>query len=207
MLGVNMFRDNSSLADKIREAIKPTPIKRRIQIASYKLRTQTNRLEKTIGQMESRDKVLHDKCVRALETRDTQTATLFANECVQIRKLIKTSLSSQISLEQALLRLETIEQFGDMVHSMGSVRGILTSVKGELEGKLPEISTGINDIEDSLENLTTEIGDAVDADGTYVLPNDESASILKEADLMAEQKMKERFPEIPQIPIDAHRLR
>lgn len=202
-----MFRDNSSLADKIREAIKPTPIKRRIQIASYKLRTQTNRLEKTIGQMESRDKVLHDKCVRALETRDTQTATLFANECVQIRKLIKTSLSSQISLEQALLRLETIEQFGDMVHSMGSVRGILTSVKGELEGKLPEISTGINDIEDSLENLTTEIGDAVDADGTYVLPNDESASILKEADLMAEQKMKERFPEIPQIPIDAHRLR
>ena len=63
MPGVNMFRDNPSLADKIREAIKPTPIKRRIQIASYKLRTQTSRLEKTIGQMESRDKVLHDKCV------------------------------------------------------------------------------------------------------------------------------------------------
>ena len=202
-----MFRDNASLTDKIREAIKPTPIKRRIQIATYKLRTQTNRLEKTIGQMESRDRVLHDKCVKALESRDTQTATLFANECVQIRKLIKTSLSSQISLEQALLRLETVEQFGNMVHSMGSVRGILTSVKGELEGKLPEISTGINDIEDSLENLTSEIGDAVDADGTYVLPSDESASILKEADLMAEQKMKERFPEIPPIPVDAHRLR
>lgn len=202
-----MFRENSSITDKIREAIKPTPIKRRIQIASYKLRTQTNRLEKSINQMESRDRGLHDKCVKALEARDTQTATLYANECVQIRKLIKTSLSSQISLEQALLRLETIEQFGDMVHSMGSVRGILTNVRGELEGKLPEISTGINDIEDSLENLTSEIGEAVDSDGNYVLPNDESASILKEADLMAEQKMKEKFPEIPQIPVDAHRVR
>lgn len=202
-----MFRENPSITDKIREAIKPTPIKRRIQIASYKLRTQTNRLEKSINQMESRDRGLHDKCVKALEARDTQTATLYANECVQIRKLIKTSLSSQISLEQALLRLETIEQFGDMVHSMGSVRGILTNVRGELEGKLPEISTGINDIEDSLENLTSEIGEAVDSDGTYVLPNDESASILKEADLMAEQKMKEKFPEIPQIPVDAHRVR
>ncbi|HEX4921061.1 MAG TPA: Snf7 family protein, partial [Candidatus Bathyarchaeia archaeon] len=183
------------------------PIKRRIQIASYKLRTQTNRLEKSINQMESRDRGLHDKCVKALEARDTQTATMYANECVQIRKLIKTSLSSQISLEQALLRLETIEQFGDMVHSMGSVRGILTNVRGELEGKLPEISTGINDIEDSLENLTSEIGEAVDSDGNYVLPNDESASVLKEADLMAEQKMKEKFPEIPQIPVDAHRVR
>ncbi len=202
-----MFRDNPSITEKIREAIRPTPMKRRIQIASYKLRTQTNRLEKTINQMESRDGTLHDKCVKALEVRDTQTATLFANECVQIRKLIKTSLSSQICLEQALLRLETIEQFGDMVHSMGSVKGILGVVKGELEGKLPEISTGIGDVEDSLENLTTEIGEVVDADGAYILPNDESARILKEADLMAEQKMRERFPDIPQIVTDAHRLR
>lgn len=202
-----MFRQNQSLTDKIREAIKPTPVKRRIQIAAYQLRNQTARLGKSISQMESRDRGLHDKCVKALEARDTQTATLYANECVQIRKLIKTSLSSQICLEQALLRLETIEQFGDMVHGMGSVKGILTIVKGELEGKLPEISTGINDVEDSLENLTMEIGEAVDADGNYVLPSDESAAILKEADLMAEQKMREKFPEIPQIPVDAHRVR
>ncbi len=202
-----MFRDNTSLADKIREAIKPTPVKQRIQMASYKLRTQTTRLDKSISQMESRDKSLHEKCVKSLEARDTQAATLYANECVQIRKLIKTSLSSQISLEQALLRLETIEQFGDMVHSMGSVKGILTTVRGELEGKLPEISTGINDVEDTLENLTMEIGESVDYDGNYVLPTDESAKILKEADLMAEQKMREKFPEIPQIPVDAHRIR
>jgi division protein CdvB (Snf7/Vps24/ESCRT-III family) len=202
-----MFRGSQSFADKIREAIKPTPIKRRIQIAAYKLRNQTTRLDKSMSQMEARDRTLHDKCVKALEARDTRSATLFANECVEIRKLIKTSLSSQICLEQALLRLETIEEFGDMVHGMGSVRGILASVKGELEGKLPEISTGIHDVEDSLESLTMEIGEAVDSDGNYVLPSDESAKILKEADLMAEQKMREKFPEIPQIPGDAHRLR
>ncbi len=202
-----MFNDHPSLADKIREAIKPTPIKKRIQIATYKLHSQTSKLDKSITQMEARDRVLHEKCVKALEARDTQAATVFANECVEIRKLIKTSLSSQISLEQATLRLETIEQFGDMVHSMGSVRGILTNVKGELEGKLPEISTGINDVEDALEGLTSEIGEAVDYDGSYVLPTDESAKILKEADLMAEQKMKEKFPEIPPIPANPSKLR
>src|SRR5439155_26950573 len=47
---------------------------------------------------------------KAIEVKDTQIATLSANECVQIRKLIKTSLSSQISLEQVLLRLETVEE-------------------------------------------------------------------------------------------------
>src|SRR5881628_1384962 len=177
-----MFRDNPSITDRLREAIKPTPVKRRIQFAAYKLRTQTNRLEKTINQMEHRDRILHDKCVKALEVRDTQSATLFANECVQIRKLIKTSLSSQISLEQVLLRLETIEEFGDMVHSMGAVKGILGTVREELEGKLPEISTSLGDVEDSLENLTTEIGEVVDSEGTYVLPSDDSSKILREED-------------------------
>ncbi len=202
-----MFKDNPSLTARIREAIKPTPMKRRIQIASHRIRVQTGRLEKTISQMGARDKTLYDRCVKSLATRDTESATLFANECVQIRKLVKTSLSSQICLEQALLRLETIEEFGDMVHSMGAVKGILGTVRGELEGKLPEISTSLGDVEDSLANLTMEIGEAVESEGTTIPSNDESARILKEADLTAEQKMKEKFPEIPQIYNDPTRLR
>lgn len=194
-----MFRDNSSFSNKIREAIKPTPMKRRIQIATNRIRLQTGRLEKTIGHMEARDKALYDRCVKSLSSRDTQAAALFANECVQIRKLVRTSLSSQICLEQALLRLETIEEFGDMVHSMGAVKDILGTVRGELEGKLPEISTSLGDVEDSLSSLTVEIGEAVESEGTYIPASDESARVLREADMMAEEKMKERFPEIPQV--------
>ncbi len=182
-------------------------MKRRLQIASHRIRVQTGRLEKTISQMEARDKTLYDRCVKSLATRDTESATLFANECVQIRKLVKTSLSSQICLEQVLLRLETIEEFGDMVHSMGAVKGILGAVRGELEGKLPQISTGLGDVEDSLSNLTMEIGEAVESEGTTIPSSDDSARILKEADLTAEQKMKERFPEIPPIYTDPTRLR
>src|SRR5438034_10861454 len=120
-----MFRENQSIADKIREAIKPTPVKNRIQMAAYKLRNQTTRLDESIARMEPRDRVLHEKCVKALEARDSQTARLFANDCVQIRKLIKTSLSSQIRLEQAVLRLDTIEQFDDMIPDRAAVTGIL----------------------------------------------------------------------------------
>ena len=202
-----MFKDNPSLTDRIREAIKPTPMKRRIQVASHRIKLQTGRLEKTISQMEARDKTLYDRCVKSLAARDTQSASLFANECVQIRKLVKTSLSSQICLEQALLRLETIEEFGDMVHSMGAVKAILGTVRGELEGKLPEISTSLGDVEDSLSNLTMEIGEAVESEGTTIPADDESARILKEADLTAEQKVKEKFPEMPAIYNDPTKLR
>jgi division protein CdvB (Snf7/Vps24/ESCRT-III family) len=202
-----MFSDNPSLGDRIREAIKPTPMKRRIQLASNRIRIQTSRLDKTVSQMEARDKTLYDRCVKSLAARDTQTASLFANECVQIRKLVKTSLTSQICLEQALLRLETIEEFGDMLQSMTGVKGILGAVRGELEGKLPEISTSLGDVEDSLANLTSDIGEAVESEGTSIPVNDESARILREADLTAEQKMKEKFPEIPQIIHDTARVR
>ena len=202
-----MFKDKPSLTDRLREAIKPTPMKRRIQIASHRIRLQMERLDKTVSQMEARDKTLYDRCVKSLAARDTESATIFANECVQIRKLVKTSLSSQICLEQALLRLETIEEFGDTVHSMGAVKGILGTVREELEGKLPEISTRLADVEDSLANLTMEIGEAVEAESTTIPANDDSARILKEADITAEQKMKEKFPEIPQIYNDPTRLR
>jgi len=202
-----MFRDSPTLADRIREAIKPTPMKRRIQMATHRLRLQTSRLDQTISQMEARDRTLYDRCVKALQSRDTQSATLFANECVEVRKLVRTSITSQISLEQALLRLETVEQFGDMIHSMGAVKGIIGAVRGELEGKLPQISTSLGDVEDSLASLTMEVGEAVDSGGTFIPASDESARVLKEADLMAEQKMKEKFPEIPQIYNDPARLR
>ncbi len=202
-----MFRQDQSVTERIREAIKPTPLKQRIEMATTKLRTQTNRLEKTIHQMETRDNTIHGKCVQALEARDTQTATIYANECVEIRKMIKTSLKSQMCLEQAVLRLQTIEEFGDMAGGMSLVKSVLGNIKAELQGKLPDISTRIGDVENSLENLTTEIGQTIDADGVYVLANDESARILKEADLVAEQKMSQKFPEIPSSLMGSTRLR
>ncbi len=181
-------------------------MKRRIEFTVQKLRFQSTKLEKTVNHLETRDHALHDKCVKALEARDTPTATLYANECVQLRKLAKTALSSQICLEQALLRLETIEQFGDMVQGMKQVKGIIGLVRTELEGRLPELSTGLGDVEDSLAGMTMEVGEAVDIEGASIVANDESARILKEADLMAEQKMKEKFPEIPQVARDAGRI-
>lgn len=202
-----MFRQNQSVTARIREAIKPTPVKQRIEMATTKLRTQTNRLERTIHQMETRDNTIHGKCVQALEARDTQTATMYANECVEIRRMIKTSLKSQMCLEQAVLRLQTIEEFGDMASGMSMVKSVLGNIKAELQGKLPDIATGIGDVENSLENLTSDIGQAIDADGVYVLANDESARILKEADLVAEQKMSQKFPEIPSSLVGSTRLR
>jgi division protein CdvB (Snf7/Vps24/ESCRT-III family) len=80
-------------------------------------------------------------------------------------------------------------------------------VRGELEGKLPQISTGIGDVEDSLANITMEIGEAVNSETPTIPTSDDSARILKEADLTAEQKIKEKFPEIPQIYNDPARLR
>ena len=192
-----MFRQNESVTDKIREAFKPTPVRQRIQSATIKLRTQSDKLQRTINQMESRDSSIHAKCVAALGARDASTATVYANECVEIRKMIKTSMKSQMCLEQATMRLDTIQEFGDLAHGMSLVKTVLGTIKNELQGKLPEISTGIADVEDSLQNITMDIGQAIDVDGMSAIANDESARILKEADLVAEQKMTEKFPEIP----------
>ncbi|HZD13513.1 MAG TPA: hypothetical protein VE177_08365, partial [Candidatus Binatus sp.] len=72
-----MFKTNVSLTSRLKEALKPTPMKRRIDHTVQRLRLQSGRLDKTLNQLENRDQSLHEKCVRALETRDTATATLY----------------------------------------------------------------------------------------------------------------------------------
>src|SRR2546428_13674062 len=141
-------------------------MKRRIEFTIQKLRLQSSRLDKTLNQLETRDHTLLEKCVKALETRDTSTATLYANECVQLRTLAGTALSSQICLEQALLRLEPIEHFGDMVQGMSQVKGIIGLVRTELEGRRRGLSTGLGDVEDCRAGLALEGGEAVHIEGT-----------------------------------------
>jgi len=51
---------------------------------------------------------------------------MYANEIAEIRKIAKVTLRSELALEQVVLRLETIQEFGDVAAMMGPVAGVVT---------------------------------------------------------------------------------
>ncbi|KYH39253.1 MAG: hypothetical protein AYL30_000010 [Candidatus Hecatellales archaeon B24] len=189
----------SRLGEKISGvfARKP-PLKHRVEESIYKLNSIRDRLSEFLSKLEHRDKEYLEKCMGAYSTGDESRAKIYANECSEIRKMVRIILGSQLALEQAALRLETIREFGDTAAAMAPVSKLLKSLKGRLEKVLPDVSYQLGEVDRSLGSLLTEFGTASPLDEQNLQPlSGEAAEILKAASLLAEQKTKEKFPSLP----------
>jgi len=176
--------------------IHKEPLKKKVDQAVYRLRVQRSRLEGASMRMNQHDKELFAKCVAAQTTKDAQRAAMYANECAEVRKLSKVIIRSELALEQVMLRLETVEEFGNFAASMKPVVGVVRALGSQLAGVIPEVSFELNQIGEDLTKLVIDVGETtghtwdIEASG-------EAQSILADASAVAEQRLKERFPELP----------
>jgi division protein CdvB (Snf7/Vps24/ESCRT-III family) len=192
-----MFKERTPVLKRIKEKVRPTPLRQRITMTLHRLKIQLRKMERTSSQLLQRDKILFNKCSSAIQAGDMSLASIYANECVEIRKIAKITLHSQIALEQVALRLETVKDFGDILYLVGPVAGIVGVVKDQIQNILPEISYELSEVDDSLRSVVLEIGEAAEQSFDFEASGEEAQKILEEAKAVAEQKMKERFPELP----------
>ncbi|MEM2530805.1 MAG: hypothetical protein QXL32_06830, partial [Candidatus Bathyarchaeia archaeon] len=89
---------------------RQSPMKEKIALSIHRLKIQSNRLESSAIRLMQRDKEFFAKVVQAQMQKDFARATMYANECAEIRKMAKVVLSSQLALERVLVRLETIQE-------------------------------------------------------------------------------------------------
>lgn len=201
-----MFRERTPFTKRLKEAVHPTPLRQRVNESLFKLKVQERKLERTSYHMQQRDQALYGKCVLAIQGKNTQLASMYANECAELRKMAKVVLHSQIALEQVTLRLETVQEFGDIAYTMMPVASVVRAVKTQLEGVMPEVSLELSEVNETLEGLVVEVGETTETSFDTSATTEESQRILQEANTVAEQKMKERFPELPPIPTHEARM-
>lgn len=189
--------DRKSIFKKISEKIRKSPLRERLSKSIYKLKILENRLSQSVFKMEHRDKTLFEKCVKARENKDTMKASMYANECAQIRKILKITIKSQITLEAVLHRLETVQNFGDLANSIGPVASVVSALKNQLSGVIPEMAFQFEDVSNTLNEMVMEVGEATGVAEIQTATGEEANKILNEASMVAEQKMKDKFPELP----------
>ena len=194
---------DKTLASVFKKALGPKePIRRRIIMADYKIRGMVSRLDVFIERLRGRDKALFERVVNALTAKDKIRATMYANEIAEIRKIVRQLTVTQVALEQISLRLETITQLGDIVSGLVPVIGVVKELRGVLKGILPEMSLELGEVEDVLRDLIIEAGEVVGVSISEGYASPEAKKILEEAQVIAEQRMKEKFPELPPIPTE-----
>ena len=183
-------------ASRIKSAIFPdSPLKRKIDLARTKLKMQVDKLDQVSARMMERDKGLFNKVVDAFAKHDMDRATLYANELAELRKMSKIILFSKLSLEKVLLRLETIRDVGDLVVAMAPVIGVVRAVKSSLAGILPDAERELGELADVLGGLVSDMGELTGYSPTMEA-SEEAQKILEEAMTIAEQRMREKLPEI-----------
>jgi len=175
----------------------------KIEQSLAKLRVQIDRMDCIYKQLRERDKHFLNVCIEAMTEKDTDKALIYAEEIVEMRKMAKKVLHGQLVLEQVKLRLETLEEVGDVVSELLPFTSVINEIRGQLSGFMPEAAS-------SLDELNVNIGSIIAATAT---PNsnkecmsthidEEAKRILEEASNAAAEKISESFPEIPCISIE-----
>ena len=173
------------------------PVKEQLSSALYRLRVQQNKLESAATRMQQHDKDIFAKCVSSQMAHDTPRASMYANECAEVRKMAKVTLQCQLALEQVSLRLETIEEFGDVARMMAPVASVVHSIKTQISGVIPEVGFELSEIGEVLNNFVVEAGEASGSTYDTETSSTEAQRIMSEANAIADQHMKERFSDLP----------
>jgi division protein CdvB (Snf7/Vps24/ESCRT-III family) len=182
------------------DKIHPVPLKERITEASYRLQAQLDRLEQMYTKLQQRDRDLFQRCVGAQVSKDTDRARIYANESAEIRKIAKVVLGSQLALERVILRLETVRDFGDMMVQLSPVMSIVKDTKAKIAGIVPQVATELEEVNDTLADLANEATTETTITNMPIEATDDDAKkVLEETSLVAEQRLRDHFPDLPNL--------
>jgi division protein CdvB (Snf7/Vps24/ESCRT-III family) len=191
-------RETNSFINNIKETvIPPAPLKSRLDNAIRRLELQTHKLDQSSERFSQKDRALFTKIVAAYEKHDTAHANIYANELAEVRKMEKLVMNAHLALDQVLLRMRTVTEFGDLVTTLGPCIGVLRSVNVGLCGVLPEAENELGDISNMLSGLMFDCGTSSGMSLNFNNVNEDASKILAEAATVAEQKISANLPDLP----------
>jgi len=190
--------DQQSLANKIKEAVRPPgPLKPRLDRAIRRIEVQIQKLDRASERFSQRDKSIFAKIVEAYTQHDMARANILANELAEIRKMEKMIMHAKLALEQIVLRLSTVSELGDIVTTLAPAVSVLRSVRGGMAMIFPEAERELGEIGDLLNGIIIEAGQTTGSTINFEAANEDAQKILNEAATVAEQRIKEKLPELP----------
>jgi division protein CdvB (Snf7/Vps24/ESCRT-III family) len=172
-------------------------LKSRLDYAVRRLELQINKLDQASERFSQKDRSLFAKIVDSYAKHDAAHANIYANELAEVRKMEKLVMNARLALDQVVLRMKTVTEFGDLVCTLGPCIGVLRSVNVGLCGVLPEAENELGDIGNMLSGLMFDCGTSSGMSLNFNSVNEDASKILSEAAAVAEQRLSANFPDLP----------
>ena len=189
--------EEPSLTSKIMNVGKPqVDLKEQISVVTQRLDTQTRALDAAVHRFELRDAEIFQRVVKAMTQRDNARANILATELGEIRKVEKMLSHASLALQSVSMRLSTVSEMGDVVAMLSPAKSMLNSVRTEMCGILPEASQELGNIGCLLSDIVSTTHQSSDMPENTIMASADAMSILQEAEIAAEKKLGEKFPDV-----------
>jgi len=172
-------------------------LKPRLERATRQIQGQITKLDNRLERLKERDSSTFKRLVAGMEKHDTQRSTALSNELAEVRKMAKLVSQAKIALEQTALRLNTVQDIGDMVATIAPAMSIIRNVRSGLVNFMPEAQHEMGEISNVLSTILVDAGQLGGTTLNFEAANEDAEKILAEASIVAEKRMKENFPELP----------
>ncbi|MDA4135065.1 MAG: Snf7 family protein [Thaumarchaeota archaeon] len=190
---------STRLGERIRNTFNnPGPLKPRLDAVMRQIQVVMAKLDTSMAKLRDRDATLFAKTVAAVQKHENQRASMFANELAEVRRVGKMVTQSRLALEQVVLRLNTITELGDVVTTLAPATSIVRNVKQDIAGVMPDAEGEMGEVSSLLSGILVDAGSMGGYTMNFETANEEAEKALAEAAAVAESRMKEKFPDIPQ---------
>lgn len=190
--------ESRSFSEKVGGSVRrQEPLKPMIEYAMRQIQIQIVKLDSSSIRLRDRGVKIFNDIVSAIQKHDLQYASIFANELAEVRKMNKMVTQAKLALEQIMLRLDTVKDIGDITLTLGPAVSVARSVKSDLSSITPEAEKEMGEISSLLSEIVISASQTGAGQITFDAANEDAERIIAEASAVAEQRISESFPELP----------
>ena len=191
-------QEKESFGKQVRDTVRgPQPMRPLIQNATLQLTGEINRLDQAMTRLMQRENSIFKKTVTAVQAHDQESSKAYSNELAEVRKMEKIVTQSKIALEQITTRLQTVTDVGDFAATIAPAIGVIKNVRATLGEAMPDAQGALGEIGAQLNSIMVDVGQITGTTFYQAENSEEANKILAEASAIAEKRMAESLPEVP----------
>ena len=156
-----------------------------------------SRLELVSSKLSKRDEDLFEACSFYMGKSNKARATVYANEIAEIRRVLSFVQHTQLAVERAILRLDTLKVVSPTLESLEGAFSDVKNALGLVSNVMPSITPEIGRLTSVVDEILEGTQFTLDEYAPAIVVNENAEAIIKEAAEIAEQELKARMPEPP----------
>ena len=183
----------------IKEAFRKTqkPLSELLLQTMGEMGKHYSRLELAHARLEKRNESLFEACSYYLQRGSKGKAAIYANEVAEIRKILSTVQSTQLAMEKAMLRLETLRAMSPTLEDLKGVFGDVKSTLGMLADLMPSITPEMEKLNTSISEIMDATQFSMEPPEPLIVNNEGTEAIIQEAAEFIGQELQKKIPEPP----------